>query len=52
MQRLCRLERQREALLSDNFLIPDSQEPQLGCLPLCSEKSHLLPISSSQLGPL
>lgn len=39
-------EAERMALLSDNFLIPNSHEPQLGCLPLCSEKSHLFPISS------
>lgn len=35
------------AFISDSFLIPSSHETQLGCLPLCSEKSHLLPISSS-----
>lgn len=38
---------ERMALISDNFLIPNPHAPQLGCLPLCSEKSHLFPISSS-----
>lgn len=38
-------EAEREALLSDSFLACNSHESQLGSWALCSEKSHILPIS-------